>query len=77
MWPFTINKNAPYRTRSMDNVIDELKFIKQKLPYVKEIFIQDDTLPKPRVGNYLRPSLKTGSTLYGHVIQGLRLTTTP
>ena len=48
MWPFTINKNAPYRTRSMDNVIDELKFIKQKLPYVKEIFIQDDTLPKPR-----------------------------
>lgn len=46
MWPFTINKNAPYRTRSMDNVIEELKFIKKKLPYIKEIFIQDDTLPK-------------------------------
>ena len=29
----------------MDNVIEEIKFIKEKLPNVKEIIFQDDTLP--------------------------------
>jgi len=48
LWPFTINKNAPYRIRSIDNVIEELEFVSKKLPYIKEIFIQDDTLPKDR-----------------------------
>lgn len=46
LWPFTINKNAPYRTRNLENVIAELEFVSKKLRFVKEIFIQDDTLPK-------------------------------
>jgi radical SAM superfamily enzyme YgiQ (UPF0313 family) len=45
LWPFTLNKGAFYRTRSIRNVIEEIFFIKEKLPYVKEVFIQDDTLP--------------------------------
>jgi len=45
LWPHTINKGAPYRTRSMKNVIAELRFIRDNLPFVKEVFIQDDTLP--------------------------------
>lgn len=48
LWPHTINKGASYRERDIDNVIEELKFIKKELPSVKEIFIQDDTLPKKR-----------------------------
>jgi anaerobic magnesium-protoporphyrin IX monomethyl ester cyclase len=48
LWPNTINKGAGYRTRQMTNVIDELKFIIQKMPYIKEVFIQDDTLSKDR-----------------------------
>ena len=34
-----------YRTRSIDSVINELRFISEKLPFVKEIFIEDDTFP--------------------------------
>jgi len=45
LWPNTINKGAPYRTRSMKNVIAELQFIRDNMPFVKEVFIQDDSLP--------------------------------
>ena len=48
LWPHTINKGAPYRERDMNSVIEELKFIKKELPFVKEVFIQDDTLSKDR-----------------------------
>lgn len=45
LWPNTMNLRLPYRTRTIKNVIEELKFIKKKLSEVKEIFFQDDTLP--------------------------------
>lgn len=48
LWPHTINKGARYRTGDINRTIDEIKFIKDLLPYVKEIFIQDDTLPSWR-----------------------------
>jgi len=41
-------KTNVYRVRSMENVIDELKFIKKELPFVREVFIQDDVLPEDR-----------------------------
>ena len=47
-WPHTINKGVGYRTRSIKNVIEELRFVKEEMPYVKEIYLQDDTLPKER-----------------------------
>lgn len=33
-----------YRYRSVENVVDELEYIKENFPYVKEIFLEDDTL---------------------------------
>lgn len=33
-----------YRLRSVENVVDELEFIKNELPEVREVFIEDDTL---------------------------------
>lgn len=48
LWPNTIYKGAAYRTRSIDNVVEELKFIKKELPEVKEVFFQDDMLPRIR-----------------------------
>lgn len=44
LWPATIHKGAGYRMRSPENVLSELKYIKKELPYVKEVFFQDDTL---------------------------------
>jgi radical SAM superfamily enzyme YgiQ (UPF0313 family) len=41
LWPHTIHRGAKYRTRSIENVIEELKFVSEKMPFVKEIFIQD------------------------------------
>jgi len=52
--------NAPfknsYRTRSVENVIEEFKWIKDNLPEVKEIMIEDETFPiiKKRVLNMCR-----------------------
>ena len=47
-WPHTINKGVGYRTRNISNVIEELRFIKEEMPYIKEVYLQDDTLPKER-----------------------------
>lgn len=33
-----------YRLRSVENVVDELEFVKNELPEVREVFIEDDTL---------------------------------
>jgi radical SAM superfamily enzyme YgiQ (UPF0313 family) len=43
LWPQTLTGHT-YRKRSITNVADEFDFIKQELPQVKEIFIEDDTL---------------------------------
>jgi anaerobic magnesium-protoporphyrin IX monomethyl ester cyclase len=48
IYPNTINKGLGYRTRTIPNVIEELKFIKSEMPYIKEVFFQDDTLPSKR-----------------------------
>jgi len=49
LWPHTIYKGAPrYRKRNIKNVIEELKYVLRALPEVKEVFIQDDTLPRDR-----------------------------
>lgn len=47
-WPHTINKGVSYRTRSIGNVVEELRFVKEEMPYIKEVYLQDDTLPKER-----------------------------
>lgn len=68
LWPNTIHKGAPYRARNLEDVIEELKFIKRELPYVKEVFLQDDTLPAPRAqklaGLILKKNLKTTWSCY-------------
>jgi len=33
-----------YRYRSIQNVVDEMEYIQQAFPYVREIFLEDDTL---------------------------------
>lgn len=34
-----------YRTRSVENVIEEFKYIQRELPFVKEVMIEDETFP--------------------------------
>jgi radical SAM superfamily enzyme YgiQ (UPF0313 family) len=48
LWPHSFIKKGCYNTRSIENVVEEIKFVNNKMPYVKEVFIQDDTLPRDR-----------------------------
>jgi len=41
-WPKTL-MGRKYRVRSVENVVDELEYIANDLPEIKEIFIEDDT----------------------------------
>ena len=49
-WPQTL-MGRKYRVRSITNVLDELKWIEENLPQVKEVFFEDDTftIDKERV----------------------------
>lgn len=47
-----------YRVRSMDNVIEEIKFIQKEIPYIREIYIQDDTFPEGRACEFSEALLK-------------------
>ncbi len=48
LWPHSFILGAVYNKRSIDNVLDELEFVKKHIPQVREVFIQDDTLPTDR-----------------------------
>lgn len=41
-WPVTL-MGRKYRTRNVENIIEEFEYIKEEIPEVKEIFIEDDT----------------------------------
>lgn len=41
-WPKTLT-GRKYRSRSAESIVDEFEWIKENLPEVKEIFIEDDT----------------------------------
>jgi len=44
LWPFTIQKEGGYVTRDINDVLNEIEWASKNLN-IKEIFIQDDTLP--------------------------------
>ena len=47
LWPQTVGGHR-YRTRSVDNVLGEMEYIKGAFPQVKEIFFDDDTFTDSR-----------------------------
>ncbi|MCL6477729.1 MAG: B12-binding domain-containing radical SAM protein [Peptococcaceae bacterium] len=54
-WPETL-MGRTYRVRSVENVLDELEWIEENLPEVKEVFFEDDTftISKQRIAEYCR-----------------------
>jgi radical SAM superfamily enzyme YgiQ (UPF0313 family) len=47
LWPQTFSGHQ-YRFRSVKNVVEELEYIKNEFPQVKEIFLEDDTFTADR-----------------------------
>jgi radical SAM superfamily enzyme YgiQ (UPF0313 family) len=50
LWPHTMygSPGPKYRKRSVSSVIEELRFIKEELPFVRDIYFQDDNMPQDR-----------------------------
>ncbi len=63
LWPQTVGGHR-YRVRSPASVIEEVRWIKENLPQVKEIFFDDDTFTdfKPRAEEIARGLGKLGVT---------------
>ena len=61
LWPQTVGGHN-YRVRSIEHVIEEVKYAKESLPQVKEIFFDDDTLTDnlPRVETLAKELGKLG-----------------
>jgi radical SAM superfamily enzyme YgiQ (UPF0313 family) len=60
LWPHSFIRGAVYNKRSIDNVLDELEFVKEHIPQAKEVFILDDTLPTDRARELSRGILSRG-----------------
>ena len=63
LWPQTVGGHR-YRVRSVQNVVDEVRWIRDHLPQVKEIFFDDDTFTdfRPRAEDIARGLGKLGVT---------------
>ncbi len=63
LWPQTVGGHR-YRTRSVSHVLEEVKWIRDNLPEVKEIMFDDDTFTdfKPRVEEIARGLGQLGVT---------------
>ena len=60
-WVQNLN-TGPYRKRSIANVIEELKFIRENFPDAKEVFFEDDTFTADhrRVEEFCRAKIEAG-----------------
>ncbi len=63
LWPQTVGGHR-YRVRSVENVLEEVKWIRDNMPEVKEIMFDDDTFTdfKPRAEEIARGMGKLGVT---------------
>lgn len=63
LWPQTVGGHR-YRVRSPQNVVDEVRWIKENMPEVKEIFFDDDTFTdfRPRAEEIARGLGELGIT---------------
>jgi hopanoid biosynthesis associated radical SAM protein HpnJ len=63
LWPQTVGGHR-YRVRSPASVVEEVRWIKEQMPQVKEIFFDDDTFTdfRPRVEEIARGLGKLGVT---------------
>ena len=63
LWPQTVGGHR-YRVRSVENVLEEVKWIRDNMPEVKEIMFDDDTFTdfKPRAEEIARGLGKLGVT---------------
>lgn len=63
LWVHTFIKGPVYATRSIENVIDEFRYIQTDLPQVRSVMLQDDTFTTERAMAFCEAKLKTNIKL--------------
>ena len=63
LWVHTYVKGATYNTRSIENVIEEFRFIEREMPRVRSVMIQDDTFVADRARAFSEAKLAAGIKL--------------
>ena len=60
LWVHSFIKGSVYNVRSINNVIEELKFIEHTLPEIRSVMIQDDTFTENRAYEFSEAKLCNG-----------------
>ena len=60
LWVHSFIPGSTYNTRSVGNVMDEFRYVLEEMKSVKEVFIQDDTLPAKRAAELSKAIIEEG-----------------
>ena len=60
LWVHSFIPGSTYNTRSIGNVMEEFAYVKENMRGIKEIFIQDDTLPGKRAAELSNAIMEEG-----------------
>ena len=63
LWVHTFIKGKQYNVRSMENVIDEFRFIADEMPWIRSVMIQDDTFTEERARDFCEMKIAAGIRL--------------
>ncbi|MBU1169604.1 MAG: B12-binding domain-containing radical SAM protein [Proteobacteria bacterium] len=63
LWVNTFIKGKRYNVRSMENVIEEFRFIAEEMPWIRSVMIQDDTFTEDRAREFCEAKLSAGIQL--------------
>jgi len=63
LWVHTYVRGPTYNTRSIENVLEEFRWIERNLPQVRSVMIQDDTFPEGRAREFSEAKLRAGIKL--------------
>ena len=63
LWVHTYIKGMTYNLRSVENVIEEFKYIKTEIPQIKSLMFQDDTFTGERAAAVCEAKIKAGIKL--------------
>jgi radical SAM superfamily enzyme YgiQ (UPF0313 family) len=63
LWVHTYVKGSVYETRSIENVVEEFRFISRDVPEVRSVMIQDDTFTEERAAAFSEAVIRAGLRL--------------
>ncbi len=63
LWVNTYIKGPVYNTRSIENVLAEMEYIRKDIPEIRSVMIQDDTFTEERAATFSEAKIRAGNRL--------------